>query len=99
MAGTFFFIGAGRKEDRAINVTDNTPGSTRAGMIGQRPVYSDLVYQPYVHSVFTGILVQSFKRIETIRGRNPTTPILIMPWWHSGFLLCCMPYIVNISRS
>lgn len=54
MAGTFF-IGAGRKEDRAINATDNTPGSTRAGMIGQRPVYSDLVYQLYVRSLFTDI--------------------------------------------
>ena len=34
IVGGDFFIGAGRKEDRAINATDNTPGSTRAGMIG-----------------------------------------------------------------
>ena len=59
-----FFIGAGRKEDRAINATDNTPGSTRAGMIGQRPVYSDLVYQLYVHSLFTDIVRSKSQRIE-----------------------------------
>lgn len=64
IVGGDFFIGAGRKEDRAINATDNTPGSTRAGMIGQRPVYSDLVYQLYVHSLFTDIVRSKSQRIE-----------------------------------
>ena len=75
MAGTFFLSARGEKKIAQSTLTDNTPGSTRAGMIGQRPVYSDLVYQPYVHSTFTGIF-----RPKVSKDRNHGDNAVVTFW-------------------
>lgn len=38
VGGDFFLSARGEKKIAQSTLTDNTPGSTRAGMIGQRPV-------------------------------------------------------------